>query len=70
LLEVGNFPPQGTSFAHGEKFHEEPHGTFVPRTDSFLFFVEPLLCLPRKGEGKQMEPNARWCDVFDDDGVA
>jgi hypothetical protein len=26
--------------------------------------------LPRKGEGKQMEPGASLCDVFDDYGVA
>jgi hypothetical protein len=32
--------------------------------------VKPLFHLPREGEGKQMEPDTSWCDVFDDDGVA
>ena len=64
------FFPQGIGFAHGEKLHEECHGTFVPRVDSFLVLVKPLLCLPREGEGKQMEPDASWCDIFDDDSVA
>jgi len=68
-IEVWNFPPQGISFAHGEKLHEERHGKFVPCTDSFFLLIEPLFCLPRKGEGKQTEPYASWCDVFDDDGV-
>ena len=70
MLEVGNFPTQGTGFAHGQKFCEEHHGTFAPRVDSSLALVKPLFCLPRKGEGKQMEPGASWCDPFDDDGVA
>ena len=70
LLEVRNSSPQGIGFAYGEKLHEERCGTFVPRTHSFLFLVEPLFRLPRKEEGKQTEPDASWYDVFDDDGVA
>jgi hypothetical protein len=64
------FPPQGTGFAHGEKFCEEHRGTFVPCVDSSLVLVKTSFCLPRKGEWKQTEPNASWCDIFDDDGVA
>ena len=64
------FPPQCIGFAHGEKFHEECRKTFVPRTDSFLLFIEPLFRLPHEGEGNQTEPNVGWCDVFDDYGVA
>ena len=48
----------GIGFAHGEKLHEERHETFVPRTDNFLLFVEPLFRLSYEGEGKQMEPYA------------
>ena len=48
----------------------EHRGTFDARVDSFLVLVEPLIHLPYEGEGKQMEPNASWWDVFDDDGVA
>jgi hypothetical protein len=59
-----------SGFAHGEKFREEHHETFVPRVDSFLVLVEPLFCLPHEGEGKQTEPDASWCDIFDDDYVA
>ena len=70
LLEVGNSSPQGIGFAHGEKFHEEWRRTFVPRTGSFLLLIEPLFHLPCEGEGKQTEPDASYCDVFDDDGVA
>jgi hypothetical protein len=57
------------SFAHGEKFCEECCGTFIPRVDGFLVLVKPLFRLPREGEGKQMEPDACWCDVFYDDSV-
>ena len=70
LLEVGNSSPQGIGFSHGEELHEERHGTLVPCADSFLVLVEPLLCLPREGEGKQVEPDALRCDILDDDGVA
>jgi hypothetical protein len=70
LLEVWKFPPLGTGFAHGEKICEEHRETFIPRVDSSLALVEPLFCLPRKGEGKQMEPDTSWCDIFDDNGVA
>jgi hypothetical protein len=68
LLEVWKFSPQGIGFAHGEKLREKRRG--ILRTDSFLLFVEPLFRLPRKGEGKQTEPDASLCDVFDDYGVA
>jgi hypothetical protein len=64
------FPPQGTGFAYGEKLREECCKTFVPCTDSFLLLVEPMFRLPYKGEEKQMEPDASWCDVFYDNGVA
>ena len=64
------FSPAGHWFCPWGKIHEECCETFVPRVDSFLLFVKPLFCLPRKGEGKQMEPDASLCDVFDDDGVA
>ena len=70
LLEVQNFSPKGIGFAHGEELREERRETFVPRLDSFLFLVKPLLCLPREREGKQAEPDAFRCDVLDDDGVA
>jgi len=56
--------------AHGEIFHEERRGTFVPRVDSFLALVEPLLHLPQEGEGKQAELDAFKCDILDDDGFA
>ena len=46
LLEVQNSSPQGIGFAHGEELGEELRGIFVPRLDSFLFFVELLLRLP------------------------
>jgi hypothetical protein len=52
------FSPQGIGFAHGEKFHEERHGTFVPRVDRFLALVKPLFRLPCEGEGKQAKPYA------------
>jgi hypothetical protein len=70
-VKLGNlkFPPHGTGFSHREKIHEECQGTFFPRVNNFLALVEPLFRLPRKGEGKQIEPDASWCDVFDDDGV-
>ena len=58
LLEVGNFPPQGIGFAHGEEFCKEHHRTFVPRVDNFLFLIKPLLHLSREGDGKQTEPDA------------
>jgi len=48
----------------------ERHGTFVPCVDSFLALVEPLLRLPREGEGKQAELDAFRCDILDDDGFA
>jgi hypothetical protein len=32
--------------------------------------IKPLFCLPRKGEGKQVELDASWCDVFNDDSAA
>ena len=64
------FCPRSICFAHGEKFHEEHRGTFVPRVDSFLALVEPLLRLPREGEGKQAELDAFRCDIHDDDGFA
>ena len=35
-----------------------------------MFLVEPLLCLPQKGEGKQAEPDAFRCDILDVDCVA
>jgi hypothetical protein len=53
-----------------KKICEERRETFVPCVDSSLTLVKPLFHLPRKGEGKQTEPYASWCDVFDDDGVA
>ena len=65
-----NFPPQGIGFVHGEKFCEEHRGTFVPHTNSFLLFVQQLFHLPREGVGKQTEPDASLCGVFDDYGVA
>jgi hypothetical protein len=43
--------------------------TFVPHVDRFLALVKPLFLLPHKGEGKQVEPDACWGDVFHDDGV-
>jgi len=46
------------------------HGTFVPRVDSFLLLIKPLFRFPHKGKGKQTEPGASLCDVFDDDCVA
>ena len=52
------------------KFHEELRGTFVPHTNSFLLFVQQLFHLPREGVGKQTEPDASLCGVFDDYGVA
>jgi hypothetical protein len=52
------------------KIHGECHGTFVPCVDHFLALIEPLFHLYQEGEGKQTEPCASWCDVFDDDGVA
>jgi len=72
LKSAGNlkFPPQGIGFSHGEKLREEHHGTLVRHTDSFLLFVEPLFRLSHEGEGKQTEPDAGWCNIFDDDGVA
>ena len=70
LLEVGDSSPQGIGFAHGEELGEERRETFVPRLDSFLFFVEPLLRRPREGEGKQAEPDALRCDILEDDSVA
>ena len=69
-MEVQNLSPQGIGFVHGEEHGEECHGTFVPRTNNFLFLIEPLLCLPQEGEGKQVEPDALRCDVHDDDHVA
>jgi hypothetical protein len=53
----------------GKKLCEERRDTLVPRVDSFLVLIKPPLRLPRKGEGKQAEPDACWCDVFYDDGV-
>ena len=70
LQEVENSSPQGIGFAHGEELSEERRGTFVPRFDGFIFFVEPLFCLPQYGEGKQAEPDALRCDILDDNGVA
>jgi hypothetical protein len=35
-----------------------------------LVLIKPLFRLPYKGEGKQAEPDALWCDVFNDDGAA
>jgi hypothetical protein len=70
MLEVQNFPPQGTGFAHGEKFHKERRGTFVPHVGRFLALVKPLFHLPREREGKHVEPYASWCDFFDENGVA
>ena len=61
--------PQGICFAHGEELGEERRRTFVPRLDSFLFLVKPLLRLPQEGEGKQAEPNALRCDVLDEAGT-
>ena len=60
LKYAGNskFPPQGIGVTHGEKLREECHGTFDPRTNNFLLFVEPLFHLSHEGEGKQTEPNA------------
>jgi hypothetical protein len=46
------------------------HGAFALGVHSFLIPVEPLFCLPHKGEGKQTEPDSVGCDVFDDDCVA
>jgi len=48
----------------------ERRRTFVPCVDSFLALVEPLLRLPREGEGKQAELDAFRCDILDDDGFA
>ena len=48
----------------------EHRGTFDARVDSFLVLVEPLLHLPREGEGKQTKPDACWCNVFYDNSVA
>ena len=72
MKSAGNLKnsPSGHWFCLWEKLHEERHGIFVPCLDSFLLLIKPLFCLPRKGEGKQTEPNASLCDVFDDDGVA
>ena len=70
LLEVGDSSPQGIGFAHGEELGEERRGTFVPCVDGFLVLVEPLLRLPREGEGKQTEPDAYWCNVFYDNDAA
>ena len=70
LLEVRNLSPQGIGFAHGEELGEEHRGTFVPCLGSFLVLVEPLLRLPREGEGKQVKPDTLRCDIPDDDGVA
>ena len=64
------FSPLGHWFCPWGKLREDCRGTFVPHIDSFLFFVEPLFCLLRKGEGKQTEPDAILCNIFDDDGVA
>ena len=69
LLEVPNSSPQGIGFAHGVELGEKRRGTFVPRADSFLFFLEPLFNPPGEGEGKQAEPDALKCDILDDDGV-
>jgi hypothetical protein len=63
------FFPQSNGFAHREKLCEEHRRTFVPRVDSFLVLIEPLFHLPREGEGKQAEPDASWCNVFNDDSV-
>ena len=58
LLEVGNLSPQGIGFTNGEEFSEEHRETFVPRVGTSLALVEPLFCLPCKGEGKQTESDA------------
>ena len=63
------FPSRHWFYPWG-KLCEERLGTFVPCVDSSLALVKPLFHLPHKGEGKQTEPDASWCDVFDDDGVA
>ena len=52
LPEIENSSPQCIGFAHGEEFGEGRRGTFCPSVDSFLVLVEPLLRLPREGEGK------------------
>ena len=72
VKSAGNlkFSPSGHWFCPWGKLCKECYETFVPRTDGFLLFKEPLFHLPREGKGKQTEPDTSWCDVFDDDGVA
>ena len=70
MVIVQNSSPQGIGFANGEELGEERRGTFVPRLDSFLLLLEPLLLLPREGEGKQAEPDALRCEILDDNSVS
>jgi hypothetical protein len=69
FVENLKFSPLGHWFCPWGKLHKERHRIFVPCTHRFLLFIEPLFHLPRKGEGKQTELDASWCDVFDDDSV-
>jgi hypothetical protein len=54
----------------GKNFARNVVEHFIPHVDGFLVLVEPLLRLLHEGEGKEIEPDACWCDIFYDNGVA
>ena len=64
------FSPSGQWFCPWGKISQGTLWNICPTFDDFLALVEPLFHLPHKGEGKQTEPDASWCDVIDDDSVA